>query len=103
MNADQKVYNLLGLAERARKLTHGMDATLQAIQRRRAHGVVLARDASENSKNKVRNAALAQNVAVVTFGDKVTFGRLLGRQPVGIIGILDAGFADTIHRHGRHL
>lgn len=52
MNNDQKVLNLLGMAKRAGKLVSGEDLSLKEIRNGTAKLVIVAVDASENTRKK---------------------------------------------------
>ena len=44
-----KVYGMLGLASRARKVVSGTDAVIETINKREAELVIIAQDASEKT------------------------------------------------------
>jgi Ribosomal protein HS6-type (S12/L30/L7a) len=52
MNNKQKALNLLGLAIRARQLESGSPTVLDAIRKQRAQLVIIAEDASPNTKKQ---------------------------------------------------
>lgn len=54
MNNDQKVLNLLGMAQRAGKLVSGEDLSLKEIRNGTAKLVIVAVDASENTRKNIR-------------------------------------------------
>ena len=54
MNEEKKVLNLLGLAQRSGKLASGEFQTEKAVKEQRAALVILAADASENTKKKIQ-------------------------------------------------
>ncbi|RQW02975.1 hypothetical protein EH222_12930 [candidate division KSB1 bacterium] len=85
----EKVLTLLGFAHKAGQLAIGRSAVLTA---KKVYAIVLARDASE----KNRLIAQDRQVAVHMCGTKEELGRILGRDQVAIIAILDQGFARAI-------
>ncbi len=89
---------ILGFAHRARKLCFGMGATLKALDKGKARGVVLALDTSDNTKAKVETAAKTKKVPVFSFGSKNDLGRRFGREVIGVIGVLDNSFAKAIKK-----
>lgn len=93
---DEKLFKLLGFAHRARKLTLGQTSTLRSLAKGRMKAIILASDVSENSESKIKSTAVHRKVAVLTGSTKAEFGRLFGRDEVGIIGILDASFAKSV-------
>jgi ribosomal protein L7Ae-like RNA K-turn-binding protein len=87
---------MLGFAQRARKLTLGMDATLQALRRNKAYAIIISEDLAENARKKITLALEQGNVPHYVCGSKAAFARALARNEVGIIGILDDSFAKSI-------
>lgn len=98
MNELDRVLKILGFAQRARKLTLGMDATVQAIRKNKVRAVILAEDLAENARQKIAAAAKPANVPQYTFGSKSAFAGALGRRETGIIGIIDDAFAKSIFK-----
>ncbi len=96
MEEIDRLLKILGFAQRARKLSHGMDAALQAIMKGKAKVVLLATDLSENTRQKIESAALSFKVPIRTCGSKAAYGRALGREETGIIAVIDAMFAKSI-------
>ena len=85
----EKVLTLLGFAHKAGQLAIGRSAVLSA---KKVHAIVLAKDASE------KNRLIAQQLQVEVFhlGTKETLGRMLGRNEVAILAILEQNFAKSI-------
>ena len=98
MIANDQVFKLLGLANRARKLTLGMTATLQSIRRGKLKLLIVATDCSENARSKIQFAAQQSQIIILNFGTKDELGRYLGRNEVGIIGVEDSGFANALQK-----
>ena len=90
---DQKAYNLLGLAQRAGKLSRGMDSTAYEVKTGTAKLVILAQDISERSQKKILGVLENSKVPVLTVGKSENLGFILGRDKAVIVGILDEGFA----------
>ncbi len=89
---NDKVYYLLSLAARARKLAFGSTAVLAALRRGKVQLIFLATDASENLARKIRHHA--GDCPVVVYGTKDEFGELFFRRELGVIGVLDQHFAN---------
>ncbi len=101
LKAEQGVYTLLGLAQRAGKLTAGTDAVIAAWTRGDARLVLLAADLSENSLKRLNKAcckpAAGQNVTIWRFGGKERLGLAAGRRPCGVWSLSDVNFADGLN------
>lgn len=86
----------MGFAQRARKLTLGLSATLRVLSKGKAQVVILASDLAPNSKSEIAAAAQAAKVPVYVIAEKNAFGKLFDRREVGIIGVVDANFAKAV-------
>lgn len=93
----QKVLNLIGLAYRARKCAHGVNLIMEQIQNNRAHFVIIAQDAKENSRKKLINKCKSHNVPYKELADRKLLGNAIGKEARIAIAILDQGFARKIH------
>ncbi len=96
-----KLYTTLGLARRAGKLTHGFDMVCDALAG--THLVLLSKDVSFRTRRAVERKAETANVPCVTLDASLQMlGDALGTKPVGVIGIVDAGFARLIALELQH-
>lgn len=96
MAQNDRILGLLGLANRAHKLSLGMTATQKAIARGHCRLLILATDIARNAEEKVGSEAKRHNVPVTSGGSKDDFGRIFGRREVAIIGVNDSGFAKSL-------
>ncbi|MFQ5651402.1 MAG: L7Ae/L30e/S12e/Gadd45 family ribosomal protein [bacterium] len=87
---------LLGLANRARKVTLGMSGTSNSIKKGQCQLLILTMDISSNTRAKIAAAAEERKVRILTCGSKDEFGQIFGRAEVAIIGVEDAGFARAL-------
>lgn len=96
MNVEQKIYQLLGIATRARKIITGEDLTVREIQARNAHLVIVSNDASENTMKKITDKCTFFNVEKHVFGSREDLGHAIGKESRVVLGIMDAGFASKL-------
>ncbi|MFT9847815.1 YlxQ family RNA-binding protein [Aneurinibacillus sp. REN35] len=88
-----KVEQLLGLAQRARKLITGEELVIKAVRQNQVHLVILSDDASPNTRKKVTDKCGSYKTPCVTYGTRQTLGAALGKEQRVVIGVTDAGFA----------
>ncbi|GEN33633.1 YlxQ family RNA-binding protein [Aneurinibacillus danicus] len=88
-----QVEQMLGLAQRARKLITGEELVIKAVRQGQVHLVILAGDASPNTRKKVIDKCGSYEVSCTTYGDRLTLGAALGKEQRVVIGVTDAGFA----------
>ena len=90
-----KAYGYLGLAARAGKAPSGEFQTEEAIKRGKAGVVVLATDASENTKKHFKDMCEYRNIPFVELTDKEELGHRIGRSFRASLAITDQGLAEA--------
>lgn len=93
---DRKVLQLLGLCQRAGKISSGETGAISAIRDGSAELIIVAENASENTKKKFKDSAAYYNKKILIIGDKFETGRAIGKAERAVITINDAGFANKI-------
>ncbi len=91
-----KVLSLLGIAMRGRNLVSGEFQTLEAIKKGTAMLVIVAEDASDNTKKLFHDKSSFYEVPVVDFGTKEELGRSIGKDIRSALAICDPGLADAV-------
>lgn len=93
-----KVLSLLGLAMRGHNLVAGEFQTENAVKDGSAMLVIVAEDASENTKKLFRDKGSFYNVPVLSYGTKEMLGRAIGREQRSSLAVTDAGLAQAIEK-----
>nr|WP_294492231.1 ribosomal L7Ae/L30e/S12e/Gadd45 family protein [uncultured Mediterraneibacter sp.] len=93
-----KVLSLIGLAMKAGRCTSGETMTESETKSGRARLVIVASDASDNTKKKFRDMCKFYRVPIYIYGDKDTLGHAMGKEFRASLAILDEGFADGIQK-----
>ncbi len=93
-----KVLSLIGLAMKAGRCTSGETMTENETKLGRARLVIVASDASDNTKKKFRDMCEFYKVPICFYGDKDTLGHAMGKEFRASLAILDEGFADGIQK-----
>lgn len=93
---DKKVLSLFGLAARAGRIASGEFQTETAVKSGTAYLVVVAEDASENTRKLFRDKCSFYKVPVVTLGTKEELGHSIGKEYRASLAVLDAGFAEAV-------
>ena len=96
MTDKDKVLSLVGLATRAGKVTSGEFSTEKAVKRGKAVLVLVAGDASENTKKMFENMCAWYKVPVRIYGTKAALGHAMGKEMRASVAVLDRGFAGSI-------
>ena len=96
MTNKDKVRSMVGLATRAGKAASGEFSTEKAVKRGKAVLVLVAGDASENTKKMFTNMCAFYKVPLRIYGTKETLGRAMGKEYRASIALLDRGFAGSV-------
>ena len=96
MRDKQKIFQLLGLATRARMVVTGEDLAIREVQNRKAHLVIVSNDASANTMKKITDKCTFFNVEKHAFGSREDLGHAIGKESRVILAITDAGFAKKL-------
>ncbi|MDF2512803.1 MAG: hypothetical protein K0S04_2669 [Herbinix sp.] len=95
---EKKVYNLIGLATKSRNLVSGEFMTEKAVKEHKAALVVVAGDASDNTKKMFTNMCTYYNVPIYFFGVKDDLGHAMGKEFRASLAVFDKGLADAIEK-----
>ncbi len=93
-----KIYSLLGLAMRGRNLVSGEFQTENAIKRHHAKAVLIAADASENTKKSFCDMCEHSGVPVFVLLNREVLGHALGKEFRASCAITDEGLAAAFIR-----
>ena len=94
-----KTMGLIGLATKAGKTAGGEFLTEREVKSGRAALVIVAEDASDNTKKKFQNMCEYYKVPIRFYGDKDTLGHAMGKQFRASLAVLDEGLAKGIRKH----
>jgi ribosomal protein L7Ae-like RNA K-turn-binding protein len=87
-----QVKNLIGLAQRAGKLLSGEGTVESAIRRGKVKMLILAEDASANTKKVFINLAGGAHIPIHVFGTKIELGAAIGKSHRSVVAITDINF-----------
>lgn len=93
---DKKLLQFMGLCQRAGKLASGETGVLNAIKDGSAELVIVAENASDNTKKKFNDSAKYYGRKIVVYGDKFEMGSAIGKDERAVLAVRDRGFADKI-------
>lgn len=93
---DKKVASLLSLCMKARKLAVGEHACEIALRNGGTKLVLIAEDASDNTKKKFTNKAFYYQVPVALYGSRDAISKAIGKENRVVVAVTDSGFADGL-------
>lgn len=97
--SQDKVLSLISLATKAGKTASGEFSTEKQVKSGRAAAVIVAKDASENTKKKFRNMCEFYKVPIYFYSDKVSLGHAMGKETRASLAVLDQGFAEGMKKN----
>lgn len=89
-------FPMLGMAQRAGKIASGETAAENAIKGGKAFLVLVAEDASENTKKKFENMCRYRRIPYCFYGTKKAIGAALGKDERASLAVTDQAFASGI-------
>ena len=93
---DKKILQLLGLCQRAGRLTSGETGALSAIKDGSSQLVIVAENASDNTKKKFRNSCEYYGVPYYEYATKEELGRHIGKEMRASVAVTNAGLAGSL-------
>lgn len=92
----KKVLSFLGLAMKAGKLSSGEYQVENAVKSGKAAYVIIAVDASENTKKKFQNMCEYYQVPIRLFGEMEELGAAIGKPFRASLAVTDENLAKAI-------
>ena len=98
MAQNNKLTSLIGIATNAGKTASGEFMTENAVKQNKAYLVIVAGDASDNTKKKFSNMCEFYHVPIYIFSEKESLGHAMGKEIRASLAILDEGFAKAMEK-----
>ncbi len=89
-------YGLLGLAMKADCVVSGEYSVERTVKAGRARFVIIAKDASQNTKKKFTDMSEYYHIPYRIYGEKEAFGRAIGREERASAAVTDDHFANRL-------
>ena len=90
------ILSLIGMAKKAGKVVSGEFSTEKAIKEKKAKLVIVANDASDNTRKWFTNKTDFYKIPLRFYSDKENLGHWIGCEIRTSVAILDEGFANAI-------
>ncbi len=94
----KKVFGLISLATKSNNIASGEFQTEKAVKEQRAALVIVAEDASDNTKKMFKNMCIYYKIPIYFFGLKTELGHCMGKEFRASLAVLDKGLADEIDK-----
>ena len=93
-----KILSMIGLAAKAGRLRGGDFAVKDSVRNGKSFLVIIAADASENTKKVLSDKCRSYNVPFLFYGTKEELGLHSGRSLTAGLSVEDRGFAGAIRK-----
>ena len=90
-----KALSLLSIATRAKKIKSGEFMTENSIKSGEAYLVIIAKDASDNTKKKFKDMCSFYETDCIEFSTKENLAAAMGKESMAILSICDEGFTKS--------
>lgn len=95
---NDRVLSGLSLAQKAGQIASGEFAVEKSVKEGSACLVIVAGDASDNTKKKMTNMTDFYEVPLYFYADKDNLGRCIGKEYRSMVSVKDPGFAKSIRK-----
>ncbi len=95
----KKIYSMISLCAKAGRLVSGNFSVEKAVKSQKAYVVIVACDASDNTKKLFNQKCNYYDIPYFEFGDKDNLGKFIGREFRTSIAVLDEGFGNQIIKY----
>ncbi|QOV18304.1 ribosomal L7Ae/L30e/S12e/Gadd45 family protein [Blautia liquoris] len=95
---ERRIYSFLGLSMKAKKAASGEFQVEHAVKSGTASLVIVAKDASENTKKKFGNMCEYYRVPICYFGKMEELGSAIGKTYRATLAITDTNMAKLVEK-----
>ena len=95
---NNRILSGLSLAQKAGQIASGEFAVEKAVKSYLAFLVIVASDASDNTKKKMRNMTTYYKTPLYFFATKDELGGCIGKEYRSMVAVLNEGFATSIEK-----
>lgn len=94
-----KVLSLLGIAAKAGKVASGEFSTEKAVKEGKAYLVIVASDASDNTKKRFSDMCAYYPCEYFEYADKDRLGQCIGKEFRASLAVTNEGLANELKKH----
>ena len=91
-----KFYSMVGIGKKAGFIVSGETGCVQAIKKSKCKLMILASDASDNTKDRFISLCRRNNIKLITIGSKADLGNAIGKSFISTAGVIDERFSSTL-------
>lgn len=92
----KKSLSFIGMGKKAGFLTVGEMGVTLDLKKRKSSLILVAEDASDNTKKKFKNMSQYRDTEILIYETKEKLGEILGKKAVSVISVNDKNFAKAL-------
>lgn len=89
-------YSFLGLIKKSGNLVSGYNSCEYDAKKDRCRLIIIAEDASDNTKKKFMDICIYRKVSYIIKGKREKLGFCIGKSPVSVLGIKDENMSKAV-------
>lgn len=95
---NKKIFGLIGLAAKARKIAFGADSVESEIKKKKLHLIIIAHDASNRTKDKFKKLSEIYEIPIIITATIEELSKAIGKSNKAILGIEDLNLSKEIQK-----
>lgn len=95
---NDKFYSMLGIGKKAGYIKAGETPSIDSIKKSKGYMLIIAEDASDNTKSKFIKLANKFNIPYYILGTKDSIGHSIGKELISTIVVCDAQFTKALKK-----
>lgn len=95
-NSIKRALAMLSLSAKAGKASSGSFMCEKCLQDASAKLIIIANDASDNTKKKFKDKCTYYDVPYIFFSEGISLGKYIGKQSRMVVAVIDQGIANQI-------
>ncbi|WP_066507436.1 L7Ae/L30e/S12e/Gadd45 family ribosomal protein [Abyssisolibacter fermentans] len=93
---NNKFYSMLGIGKKAGYIKAGETPCVDSIKKGKGYLLIIAEDASDNTKKKFTNLSDKNNLSYHIVGSKELIGRSIGKELISTIVVCNKQFSSVL-------
>jgi len=93
---EEKVYSFLGIIQKAGKLSSGYNSCIFEIGKDKCKLLIVAQDATDNTKDKLISLCNSKKVPFIIWGNKQKLGLSIGKPSRSVLAVKDENMSKVV-------
>lgn len=93
---DERFYSFIGLIQKSGNLICGYNNCIYDIKKDKCKLLIIAEDASQNTRDKFISLCKSRNIPYMVYGSKNEFGFKLGKSPKSVLAVKDENMSKVV-------